>query len=309
MPNKFSDATWNRILRRIEKGKCTPFLGSGINHGILPTGSELAKELAKRFHYPLKNSSDLPSVTQYLAVTEDSMFPKEETLDLLRGKLEQWKKTVKLPDFFKAQNEPLGILASLPFPIYITTNYDDLMVQALKAWEKQPQQELCDWNKYVDESEYLTEHPSAFDSTTGYEPTVKQPLIFHLHGHDKVAESLVLTEDCYYDFMVNISKREGAIPARIQHALAGSSLLFIGYRLADFDFHVIHKGLIDQLPGTLRRASLSVQLPPEGSSQQNKQRQLTYLTKRFDKMDVAVFWGTAKEFAVELLRRWRKYTK
>lgn len=309
MPNTLSDATWNRLMGRIRKGKCTPFLGSGINHGILPTGSELARELAKLFQYPLEDSSNLLSVTQFLAVTEDPMFPKEETLDLLIERLEQWEATVTLPDFFQAQDEPLGILAALPFPIYITTNYDDLIIRALEAHGKNPRRELCQWNKYIDESEYLAENPSVFDSATGFEPTVEKPLVFHLHGHDKVTESLVLTEDCYYDFMVNITKKKGVIPARIQHALAGSSLLFIGYRLADFDFHVIYKGLIDQLPGVLRRASLSVQLPPEGLDQPKRQKQQDYLTRRFDKMEVTVFWGTAKEFTVELRDRWRKSNK
>jgi hypothetical protein len=310
MANTLSREVWDKLLLRIRSGKCTPFLGAGVNYGILPTGSELARELATRAGYPFEDSSNLLSVTQYLAVTGmDAMYPKERTLQILGERLGQWERTTKLPDFFRACEEPLGIMAALPFGIYITTNYDDLIIRALAAHGKNPRRELCLWNKYIGQNEYVDRHPSAFDAPAGFRPTEREPVVFHLHGHDQVPESLVLTEDCYCDFMVNIykNKKPRPIPPRIEQALVDSSLLFIGYRLADFDFHVIYKGLIDQLPGSSRRASVSVQLPLEGLDAAQREKQQEYLAKRFERMDVAVFWGTAKQFAAELWDRWKEY--
>jgi hypothetical protein len=43
MATRLGDRDWEILLRRIHDGKCTPFLGAGINHGVLPLGSEIAR--------------------------------------------------------------------------------------------------------------------------------------------------------------------------------------------------------------------------------------------------------------------------
>jgi len=53
------------------------------------------------------------------------------------------------PDFSQV-DEPHSILASLPLSVYITTNYDNFMVQALKQHNKEPVRDFCTWNKYLD---------------------------------------------------------------------------------------------------------------------------------------------------------------
>ncbi len=299
--SSLDERDWKNLLRRIKDGKCTPFLGAGINHGILPMGSEIAKNLAEEFEYPFDDdSSDLAKVTQFLSVTQDPMTPKEEILHLLKKQLEQWQKTVTLPNFFKAEEEPLGILSELPFPIYMTTNYDNLLIMALKAWQKDPKRELCRWNKYVKEIS------SVFDSISGFDPTPANPVVFHLHGHDEVPESLVLTEDDYINFLVNISREQNLLPPRIHEALAGTSLIFIGYRLADWDFRVLFRGLVDSMESSLRRISVAVQLPPDNTEQSAQQK---YLTEYFGNIKVQVYWGTARDFTNELRDRWKEFIK
>lgn len=129
------------------------------------------------------------------------------------------------------------------------------------------------------------------------------PVVFHLHGHDEVPESLVLTEDDYIDFLVNISRRMDLLPARIQQAMTGASLLFIGYRLADMDFRVLFRGLVESLDRSLRRVSVAVQLPPQDAEQKK------YWVDYFDEMKVRVYWGDAKKFATELQDRWSNFKK
>lgn len=102
------------------------------------------------------------------------------------------------------------------------------MVQALRSRYKDPKRELCWWNQLV------KDRPCIFESEPGFRPTVANPVVFHLHGHDEVVDSLVLTEDDYLDFLVNISRDRDLLPPRVQEALTGASLLFIGYRLADW---------------------------------------------------------------------------
>ena len=339
MTDTLKENDWKILLRRIAKGKCTPFLGAGACYSALPLGSEIAEIWAQEHHYPLENCHDLPRVAQFLAVQYDPMFPKEEIL-------ERFFKDIAPPDFGDP-DEPHAVLAGLPLPVYMTTNYDSFMMQALKRRHKDPRRELCCWNELV------KDEPSVFASEPGFDPTPANPIVFHLHGHDQVPESLVLTEDDYLDFLVNISRDQDLLPPRIQRAMAEASLLFVGYSLADWDFRVIFRGLVTSTERALRRISITVQLPTPravdevhlkngdkisgeiigesetsitidaeamGTVSVDKQfvervfarydreaqtgtgKQL-YLDEYFGRIDMRVYWGTAREFMRELRER------
>jgi hypothetical protein len=296
MPNTLEDRDWKLLLGRIKAGKCTPFLGAGACLGALPLGSRIAEKWAGDHHYPMEDCRDLARVAQFLAVQYDPMFPKEEILN-------RFFTNVAPPDFTEP-DEPHGVLADLPLPMYMTTNYDDFMVRALKSRHKDPKQELCRWNKYV------REQPSIFESESGFDPTPANPVVFHLHGHKGVPESLVLTEDDYLDFLVNISRDKDLLPPRIQKALAGTSLLFIGYGLADWSFRVLYRGLAMSTESSLRRISVTVQLPPRptNATESLQPQMQDYLDEYFNRMDVRVYWGEAREFAAELRQRWEEFS-
>ena len=130
MPSRLEDRDWDILLRRIRDGKCTPFLGAGVNAGVLPLGSEIARQWAAQYKYPLEDGTDLARVAQFLAVSSrDKMFPKEEIVKSFEG--------VAPPDF-SARDDPQGALADLPLPVYMSTNYDDFMAKALKSRGKDP---------------------------------------------------------------------------------------------------------------------------------------------------------------------------
>lgn len=114
MERILTEDDWDTLLGRIVVGKCTPFLGAGINDGILSLSSEIAQELAGIHGCPFKDKSDLSRVTQVLAVEKDAMFPKEEVLRLLKEQLEKWERKVVAKDFFQSPDQPLCILADLP---------------------------------------------------------------------------------------------------------------------------------------------------------------------------------------------------
>ncbi|MHC4116538.1 MAG: hypothetical protein ACYSWO_03415 [Planctomycetota bacterium] len=132
MNGRLDDRHWSDLMRRIREGECTPFLGAGINDGVLATGSDIARILVnKHNNYPFTDRTDLARVTQVLAINRDNpVFPKDEVVELLREQLELWKRETEEEEFFSSPDNPLGILADLPLPIYITTNYDQLMERA-----------------------------------------------------------------------------------------------------------------------------------------------------------------------------------
>ncbi len=294
MPNTLKEKDWDIILRRIKDGNCTPFIGYGACSGVLSTESDIAREWAKD-KYPLEDPSDLVRVAQFLAVTEDSMSPKEKIIDHL--------KNAPRPDF-KDPDEPHAALADLPLPIYITTNYDNFMVEALESRNRDPKQEICRWNKDIEGQ------PSIFESQPDFKPTVANPVVFHLHGHIGVPESLVLTQDDYLEFLINTSKDQSLIPPRIQKAFAGTSLLFMGYRIADWDFRVLFQSLISYLGVSLKkRAHMSVQIVGDKISNVQKGKAQEYFDSYFEKHEIRMYWGTCREFAAELRKQWERLDK
>jgi hypothetical protein len=280
------DDDWHLLLGRIKSGACTPFIGAGSSAGILPLGSEIAQRWAVEHRYPLDDRHDLARVAQFVGVhRDDAMLPKEEMCRLLDA--------LDPPDFDEPE-EPHAVLAALPLPVYLTTNYDSFMLTALRKRGKDPRQEFCRWNR----SPSVFAAPSVLDAA--FVPTPANPVVFHLHGHLGIPESIVLTEDDYLDFLVAVSRNDALLPHQIQKALAGTSLLFIGYQLADWDFRVLHRGLVMAGEQSLRRLSVTVQLRASDPARE-------YLDKYFGSMKLRVYWGTASEFVADLAERWDRF--
>lgn len=306
-----SPMRWEELLNGIEDGYCTPFLGAAINLGILPTGSQVARPWAEKYEYPLKDDWDLIRVSQYVAVhRRNMMLPKDLIVRELRAKREEWLSDNDFPAFVAAAEHPLAVVANLPFPVYITTNYDDLIVRAIElcSWQerpKRPHREVCPWNRHVREHPDVT---SVFDQPDGFTPTAEEPVVFHLHGSDDIRQSLVLTESDYLDFLVNVNRDQSVVlPARIQQALGDSTLLFMGYSLADWSFRVLLRGVIQSLDPGQRRPSVAVQLPPDDVKPGAHEAAAEYLEEylgSIGNIDVQVYWGDVRDFAAELRSAW-----
>ena len=295
---RFTD--WDTLLSRIKNKACTPFIGAGASASVLPVAGHLAQQLADECGYPLLDRDNLARVTEYIAVTKrDGMAPKDRIREIFEG-TECGAQA--------CTNSIHRVLASLQLPIYLTTNYDNLMVRALQEVDRDARREICRWNRLL-----LEQESSAFD--TGYEPTPANPVVFHLHGHTGVPESIVLTEDDYLDFLVNISKDlsvspagpqlRAALPIKIRNALRNTTLLFVGYKLADLNFRVILRGLLGSIEQSTKRISIAVQLPPDSTNlQEEVQRTQEYLEQYFNwTLNLQVYWGPADDFAAELQQR------
>jgi hypothetical protein len=307
------DSDWLNFLKLIKKGKCTPFIGAGACAGVLPLGREIANKWAKDYNYPLKDSDDLPRVAQFVAIEQYDMLPKEEIVDQFEG--------VHHPDFSQV-DEPHSTLATLPLPLYITTNYDNFMIQALKQHDKKPARDFCAWNKYLED---LRKSGTSYDSSSSpsvslsssfvnymqYSPDTTHPLVYHLHGYTDIPQSIVLTESDYLDFLIYMVKNwQGLLPSVVRTALSAAALLFVGYSLADWNFRVLLRGIISSHEASLTYPAMAVQLPPDNLNEENLDKAIKYLHKYFGnipKIKVKIYWGTAKEFSIELRERWEKF--
>src|SRR5215469_5444725 len=135
--------------------------------------------------------------SQKKAIEQYDMLPKEEIIDQFDG--------VHPPDFSQV-DEPHSILASLPLSVYITTNYDNFMVEALKQHNKEPARDFCTWNKYLEDLRKSDSSPSSSINYMQYSPNTIHPLVYHLHGYTDIPQSMVVTESDYLDFLIHMVK-------------------------------------------------------------------------------------------------------
>lgn len=290
-PKRLEDKDWNGLLRQISKGRCTPFIGPEACTGLYPMKRERAQKWADEEDYPLEDRSELARVAQFLAVRDYEARPIERITEEFE--------TIQAPDF-SDRNELHTVLAGLPLPVYITTNYDDFMFKAFskRVMPRDPKREYCRWRKGMDNTATVL--------SGEYRPTVASPIVFHLYGHLDEEQSLVLTENDYLQFLVNVSREQKLIPAVIQGAITGGSLLFLGYQLDEWDFRILFHTIESYLETTLTKAHVSVQIVPmvKPATTEQLQKATKYLNSYFEKLYTRVYWGTCHDFVEELRERW-----
>jgi hypothetical protein len=290
-PRGLDEADWDRLMRRLERGRVTPLIGWGASLPAIPDKQAIADAWADEHGYPLQGTADLTRVAQYLAVTRDRLLPKDTMQSLLDS--------VTL-DAFEGQANAYTALAELPVSVYLTTNFDDLLLDALKRAGKNPVREICPWRHPPRDA-----GPSEPDPAVE-QPTVESPVVYHLHGHPEDLSSIVLTEDDFFDFVVSVSRNPRIIRPRILEALTGTSLMMVGYRLEDWMFRVLVRGVVTASDANARGFSIAVQMPDTSEPESEYVgKYLKALFRETDENTLRVYWGSESDFANELAKRWR----
>jgi SIR2-like protein len=326
MSEQVSSIDWDILLGRIEEGRCTPFIGAGASAGIVPLGGALAAHFADEWDYPISEDEDpkrlnLSRVAQYCAITKDDfIWPKEQVRKLFTslaadeavkdksGKKINLRKKLDVagvPDL-SDEHQMYNVLAALPLPVYITTNYDTILTEALKK-HKTPQVRFCPWNTKIRDLE------GALPRDQELKIDADNPLVYHLHGVVGVDASLVLTEDDYVDFLVNMASDKMLLHREVELALSDKMLLFVGYKLADWNFRVLFRQLLGSLERSTQGSHVAVQLPvlkPDASpaARKTQEQLLNFLVQSHRQSKIKIFWGSAQDFAAELSTRWKAHS-
>lgn len=283
------------LVDSILSDQCTPFLGAGIGRPHLPVGRELAADLAKAYEYPFDDIGNLPRVAQFVATTYDPPYAKRLVQRKIRDAQEACMDA-------SGQIAPVNyrILASMRFPLFITTNYDDLLERALMAANRPPRVEICRWNQNV------------FDDYGKYAPgeiSVEHPGVFHMHGALSSAASLLVTEDDYVDFTVRLALEDhvDVLWHHVRRRMGGqNSLLFLGYSLEDWNFRVLMRYLLLQqkLHRSQQASNLSIQLPNSHLSLDKRRKSEAFLQQYFQNSSaIVVHWTDVSDFLAELGER------
>jgi hypothetical protein len=316
------DLFWPFLLEAIERGWCTPFLGPRVNAGLLPDADTMAEKLAERYGYPLKERKNLAQVAQFMAVN-DPYLMRDAYLRLLQRSLFSYlglKPSKEEKQRFRAASftetaEALNwaqrvldvqetqihhLLANLQLPLYVTTNADSFMIEALKHKGLSPRRIGPRWQPQAGTPQYILSPP----------PSRKEPVVLHLNGHDGDPEQqrhLVLAEDDYLAHFVRLSRdQETILPMNVLTAISQHTFLFLGYSVEDWDFRVLLQGLIAPIAQTgHEKLHVGVQFEPE--QEREADNVIDYLRRYLGRFNIEIYWGTSQQFVTELHARWQEY--
>jgi hypothetical protein len=156
--------------------------------------------------------------------------------------------------------------------------------------------EICRWH------EDLEMIPSLYEDEPDYRPTVERPLVYHLFGHIAEPDSLVLTEDDYFDYLMGLTRNNDLIPVQVRRALTDTSLIFLGFQLDDWNFRILFRSIMNRDSGSRRKryAHVAGQLTPNEDRLLYPERAQRYLESYFQDSDISIFWGSVEDFMHEL---------
>ena len=193
---------------------------------------------------------------------------------------------------FGGREDPLLIMANLPFKTILTTSPFTFLEDALRKAGKAPRTEVCCWTKDLKDS-----IGSTIDDE--YRPTPEEPLVYHLLGLDRYVNSLVLTEDDFLDYLGNLCQGQGNqstdyVPALVRRTFS-DDLIVLGFSLNSWAFRVLYAGLIKRSGKAEDRGVCGIQLPDNDVER-------SYLEDYVEReAKFRVFWGDLKAYAEQEL--------
>jgi hypothetical protein len=318
---------WEQLLENIAAEKCLVFLGPRANTGLLPDSHLVAEKLLENRSYPLPHeTNDLAKVMRYMSLYKADEALRWDYIKILREGLltslkvgeptKQQYRQATLSETIAGVNWAQGLdqpsiyhqLADLPIPLYLTTNVDNFMFEALKQKkDRTPHRLGLRWQQT---------HQGTPQDVQAVTLKADQPIVLHLNGHDDDQEQfdyLVLSEDDYLAHLVRLyTEAHQLLPANIITALSNYSLLFLGYSLDDWEFRVIWQGLLKPIKAQAKiNVDVQLELDLEDNASDSEERLtlvLDYL-HRYMRRSIAgidVYWGTPQQFVAELHHEWQQ---
>jgi hypothetical protein len=222
------------IAKNIKRGNCVLFTGAGVNFCSAeyeqhyppghrpPTGAELTTLIKNELPddpFAAEPHVSLSRIAQYYEGVDDRLN--------LHAILVQHTKTGK------HASPILKDLAQMPFTHIMTTNYDQLFEEALTLAGKQ------NFHKGV----YKRERNELTFKVDQNDITVERPFLYKVHGDIDDRASIVITDEDYIHFILRMRDKDdyNPIPRSFTDMFANKSILFIGYRLMDYNLRLLFK--------------------------------------------------------------------
>ena len=325
------EGAWDNLGAMVRANQLTPVLGPGLADGLVGARREIAQRWAKRWQMPLPAyaAQDLAQVSQFLKVNTAPSRVPTEVKQYLQTELMERKQNARDPDPFarvddsffgfdkpperaiveagryarESENDPYRVVAALPVTVFVTTGWTGLLQEALQARGKKPFTLTFPWSpKFKD---WKNEYPEWAKNASRKEPTIEEPLVYHLFGRLEEPQSLVLTQDDYFDWLTAWTASKditGLVPPRVKKACASNSLLFLGYYLDDWDFRVVFQSIKAFATQFRYNRHIGVQMRPRGQIVEREAAQ-RYLDSYFKDNSISIFWVSTNTFVTMLKDR------
>jgi len=302
---------WSSICGFVHRGECVPILGPDLGEYVYGTTHELAHELAKDSGFPLtwQDRSDLAKVAQYVSTRHSLQHARSKVRGVLfkhmkeraprllgeaPGDPEPRKLLERIATALeKNETDPFRILTKLDAKVYVTASADPLLEMSLERAGKLPVALVSRWRDERRDEECEPEFRG--------EPTNDRPYLYYVFGKLTREEEWVLTEDDFFDYLIQSSKYD-LMPLVVSDALTAGSLLFLGFRLDDWKFRVMFRQI--RAKGGFANLEnynhVGVQVDPDEHTLADAQRAKKYLERYFLKAAIDIYWGTASDFLRDL---------
>ena len=304
---------WKAICSSVRSGRFIPILGPELGEDIFGGTSELAGNLADKHAFPLSphERTDLAKVAQVICVEQKRSYAcdaiQNEFLAQIRRRLDETKfdaSQASMPALLDAAvnqcrsncEHPYRVLSELPASIYVNASYEPMLVRVLKAEGKNAEPVFTSWR-----GEDVPQKPQPQNP----KPTPESPWVYHVFGIFGKPNSMVLTEDDFFDYLIATSRLDLLLPTLVGQ-LMQSSLLFLGFRLEDWRFRVLLRMIVTR-PGTrtLRDlAHVGVQVNPGEQSVADVNKARKYIESYFqggdDSPEISIYWGSPTDFLNQL---------
>jgi hypothetical protein len=304
---------WKAICSSVRSGRFIPILGPELGEDIFGGSMELAGNLADKHAFPLSphERTDLAKVAQVICVEQKRSYTcdavQNEFLAQVSRRLDKdalGLSQTSLPALLDAAvnhcrsncAHPYRVLSELPASIYLNASYEPMLVRVLKAEGKNAEPVFASWR-----GEDVPQKPQPQNA----KPTPESPWVYHIFGIFGKPNSMVLTEDDFFDYLIATSRLDLLLPTLVGQ-LMQSSLLFLGFRLDDWRFRVLLRMIVTR-PGTrtLRDlAHVGVQVNPGEQSVADVKKARKYIESYFqggdDSPEISIYWGSPTDFLQQL---------
>ncbi len=143
------------------------------------------------------------------------------------------------------------------------------------------------------------------DKTTAPWST-QTPVVYYVYGKKTYRDSLVLTEDDFFDYLIKHSKFD-LMPPMITSSLLMGSVLFLGFSLDDWKFRILFRTIMQKGGAMLLEKSgykhVGVQLDPDDYTPADAIRLKRLLEGYFTASKINIYWGSSADFLRELRKR------
>ncbi len=304
---------WKALVGAVRRGSFTPIVGPGLGESVYGSLRDVSRTLAEE-GFPLAEHQryELQQVSQFLQFNQDIATARDEFKAALREQilarhgslpgadaLPLSKLMALAGEHNRKENpdDPYRLAAQLDAKLFVVASPDNLLEEALKAEGKAPETFFFNWREKAQAGDVAMEKDG--------DPDPAHPLVFHIFGFFRDEDSLVLTEDDYFEYLISLIQYKPRIPGVVGHQTTSTSLLFLGFQLTDWNFRVLYRLIMSQ-EGSSKLKQLThvaVQVDPEEDALINPRAARKYLEEYFGSSGpekVHIFWGSAAEFLKEL---------